>query len=95
MIISTRRADLLDKFTQVFHKKDTQVTMEDLRPGDVGREVFYLPQHANGNLTHADRENGKIASWNHKFVFVDFGKGDTHPACDPKDLYWMSSSHSK
>jgi hypothetical protein len=31
---------------------------------------------------------GRITSWNHKFVFVNFGKGDTSAACDPKDLYW-------
>ena len=92
---NVRRADLLDKFTQVFHQKDSPLKLSELRPGDVGRAIYYLPQHAHGDINHADKQWGNISSWNHKFVFVDFGKGDTHPACDPGDLYWVYNSHSK
>lgn len=75
---------------RVPHKKFDKVRLADLRKGiDEGRRVIYLPQHANGDWMHHDSEQGRISSWNNIYVFVNFGKGDTNPACDPKDLEWM------
>jgi hypothetical protein len=91
-IFMHRKADLFKQMKTVPHHKFDKVKLSDLRKGvDEGRRVIYLPQHANGDWLHKDSEQGKISSWNHKFVFVNFGKGDTNPACDPNDLEWMFS----
>jgi len=58
-----------------------------LDESDVGRNVRYVPTHANGDLSHSDIEDGRITSWNEVNVFVDYGHG-SHPATDPKDLVW-------
>lgn len=85
-----RRADLKDKILPKPHKQLTTVKISELFKGfDEGHMVRYVPQHANGDLNHRDCEIGTISSWNSKWVFVNFGKGDTSPACDPNDLVWM------
>ena len=89
-MISFRKADLLDRITPKPHIKGNVVKLSELVKGtDNGRRVIYLPQHANGDWYHVDSQTGKISSWNHEFVFVNFGNGDTSPACDPNDLQWM------
>lgn len=64
---------------------------EDFEPGDM---VVYIPEHAEGDITHSDCEFGEISSKNHKFVFVKFDQyvkkfgwdGATSQACNPSDL---------
>lgn len=84
-----RQADLFERIKPKAHVKHERVNLLDLRKDvDVGRKVIYIPQHANGDWYHEDSQMGRITSWNHKFVFVNFGKGDTSAACDPNDIYW-------
>lgn len=85
-----KTADLLPRLRPIEHKRLTPVKLNDLQMGfDEGKPVVYVPHHAKGDETHPDTQEGKISSWNHKFVFVNFGKGDTSPACDPNDLLWL------
>jgi hypothetical protein len=49
-----------------------------LSEDDVGRLVIYHREHCN-------REEGKLSSWNDKFVFVRF-KGPGGEACEPSDV---------
>ena len=53
----------------------------------IGSKVTHIPNHAAGNASHPDCEGGTISSWNHYFVFVDYGKG-TNAATRPQDLVW-------
>ncbi len=88
-----KRADLKDRVLPKAHRQAETVKISDLVKGfDEGRMVKYMPHHANGDLNHPDNQIGKISSWNSRFVFVNFGNGDTSPACDPNDLVWMWSS---
>jgi len=41
----------------------------DFEPGDA---VRYVPNHAHGDATHKDCENGIVSSRNDKFVFVRY-----------------------
>jgi len=58
-----------------------------LTEGAIGSKVTYIPNHAKGNASHPDCEGGTISSWNHYFVFVNYGKG-TNAATRPQDLVW-------
>ena len=52
----------------------------------VDMKVWYVPDHAQGNIRHTDVERGIVTSKNTENVFVRFG-GDTHSkACSPKNL---------
>lgn len=56
--------------------------------------VAYIPNHAAGDISHADVETGLISSKNDKFIFVKFEpqlsrfgwKGTTSQACSPENL---------
>ncbi len=88
--IMIRKADIKDRIVPKRHLKLEKVKLSDLVTGiDEYRAVVYIPQHANGDPTHVDAHAGRITSWNHKYVFVNFGGGDTSQACDPSDLIWM------
>ena len=83
------RSDFFNHINPKPHKKETVVRIEDLKKGvDEGHKVLYMPGHAKGDWYHPDCELGRISSWNRTYVFVNFGKGDTNPACDPADLIW-------
>lgn len=95
-MISYRQADLVDKLRPKPHTKGEKVKLSDLVKGfDEGKAVVYIPGHAHGDPYHKDCEIGKITSWNDSNVFVDFSKGDTHPACNPSDLVWMFNYNVK
>ena len=53
----------------------------------IGSKVTYIPNHAKGNASHPDCKGGTISSWNHYFVFVNYGTG-TNAATRPQDLVW-------
>lgn len=42
---------------------------KDYKKGD---KVRYIPNHANGDTTHPDCENGVVSSVNEKWVFVKY-----------------------
>ena len=50
-------------------------------------KVTYIPNHAAGNASHPDCEDGTISSWNDIFIFVNYGKG-TNAATKPENLVW-------
>lgn len=43
--------------------------MKDYKHGD---KVRYIPNHANGDATNPDCQNGIVSSVNEKFVFVKY-----------------------
>lgn len=56
------------------------------RDFDPGRRVLYVPNHANGDITHPDVERGVVVRTNPETVFVQFD-GDSHPkGCYPWNL---------
>lgn len=54
---------------------------------DIGSKVTYVPGHALGRLDHPDCKSGTIASWNEKYIFVNYGTG-TNQATNPQHLVW-------
>ena len=52
----------------------------------VDEKVFYVPNHANGNLLHKDVETGTVTSMNKEYIFVRFGNAQHGAACNPKNL---------
>lgn len=65
--------------------------IKELKPG---QRIRYIPNHAYGDMTHPDCEDGKISSRNETTVFVKFDKyvgrrgwdGATAQGCNPEDL---------
>lgn len=56
----------------------------------IGDSVIYVPQHAEGDLTHPDTEVGIITSYNDKYVFVKFETSvSCSVACCPDTLVWL------
>lgn len=59
-------------------------SLDDFKAGD---RVRYVPYHANGDVRHADCQNGRVTSVNSHYVFVKFRpEGDTAEACLPDQL---------
>jgi len=52
---------------------------------EAGEHVRWVPEHAKGNASHPDCENGVVTSTNDKWVFVRF-TGSTSQACHPSQL---------
>ena len=59
----------------------------ELMKDDFGSKVTYIPHHAQENAGHEDCKGGTIASWNDRYVFVDYGTG-TNQATRSQDLVW-------
>lgn len=59
-----------------------EITLED-----TGSKVTYIPNHAHDDVNHVDCLGGTIASWNNRFVFVNYGTG-TNQATDSTNLVW-------
>ena len=54
---------------------------------NVGQNVTYIPNHANGDSGHEDCEDGKVTSKNNTYVFVKFNPlNASGQACDPTNL---------
>lgn len=51
-----------------------------------GRSVRYVPYHAEGNVRHADCENGVVSSVRNTTVFVRFSLGATAQGCRDDQL---------
>lgn len=51
-----------------FHQRRPRTT-DDFRHGD---KVIYVPNHANGSVTHPDCQNGVVSSVNEHWVFVKY-----------------------
>jgi len=66
---------------------ELKIEGKTLDDSDIGRRVRYVPLHANGDSGHPDVEDGVITSFNHMYVFVDYGYL-SHPATSPDDLIW-------
>ena len=49
---------------------------------DIGRNVIYHREFCK-------REEGKLSSWNDKYIFVRF-KGPNGEACEPEDITFSS-----
>ncbi len=54
------------------------IKIEELKPEDVGRMVVYQ--------SFDKKEDGRITSWNDKYIFVDFDNTGRGQACRPSDL---------
>lgn len=63
------------------------IRIEKLNGKDIGRRVLYHRQFCTP-------EEGKLTSWNQKFVFVQF-KGCNGEACDPQDVSFIEVSTAK
>lgn len=69
------------------------IKIESLTDADVGRWVLYAPRFSY-------RENGRVKSWNEKFIFVVYGNAAmarnwqdyTAAATLPLDLDWVWAS---
>jgi hypothetical protein len=55
-----------------------------------GKNVVYIPPHAQGDINHKDCEIGVVSSVNEKFVYVKYVRNSilqqTSQATNPKDL---------
>ncbi len=67
--------------------KGLMIEFEELTDEHYGSKVIYIPPHAKGDASHSDSQGGTISSWNHKYVFVEFGVGTPH-AVRPFLLVW-------
>jgi len=64
------------------------INLNNLTEGDVGRRVWYYPNHSPDTAT----ESGRIKAFTDKYIFVHFdGGGDTAKACYPENLEWAES----
>lgn len=75
------------------HITTTGDAMTDTTKFEHGMRVRYVPMHADGDITHADCEDGTVSSTNDHVVFVKFDKQvsklgweATSQACNPSDL---------
>lgn len=64
-----------------------EIQGRELEDKHIGSKVTYIPTYAKGDVNHEDAEGGTISSWNHKYVFVNYGTG-TNKATRPEDLVW-------
>ena len=53
----------------------------------IGEYVLYVPDHAEGALTHKDVEPGIVTGKNRTYIFVRFGGDASSKACLPRQLY--------
>lgn len=53
----------------------------------IGRPVFYLPPHANGDVTHPSVEQGVISSFSEETLWVRF-KAPNGASVNPDRLVW-------
>lgn len=67
-------------FPAIGTKTTIGMTLEDIKPEDIGRNVTYTDPHT-GVKSH-----GTISSKNSSWVFVRFHTGSTAAACDPRWL---------
>lgn len=51
-----------------------------------GRDVRYVPYHANGDTSHPDCQNGKVSSVRGTTIFVRFTTGGTAEGCKEDQL---------
>lgn len=51
-------------------------------------KVTYVPNHADGNASHKDCEQGVIISWNDENVNVLYCKGRNIQSTYPENLVW-------
>lgn len=54
-----------------------------LMPGDINRKVVYRPRNRQ------EREDGRITSWNERFIFVDYTNAGRGQATSPEDLEFL------
>jgi FKBP-type peptidyl-prolyl cis-trans isomerase 2 len=54
------------------------IKIKELKDEDIGRMVVYH--------SHNEKQDGRITSWNERFIFVDFDNTGRGQACNPKDL---------
>lgn len=63
---------------------DTKKTVADF---EVGQNVKYIPNHADGDQAHPDCEEGQVTSKNDTYVFVKFNPLNANgQACKPTNL---------
>lgn len=60
---------------------------KEVKNNDIGSPVTYIPDHANGNMSHPDCEKGIISSYNENYIFVRF-RSPNSQACRPENLIW-------
>lgn len=60
---------------------------KEVKNDDIGSTVTYIPDHANGNMSHPDCEKGIISSYNKDYIFVRF-RSPNGQACRPENLIW-------
>lgn len=53
--------------------ENTELTEEH-----IGSKVTYIPNHANGDASHKDCEEGTIKRWNSSGVFVNYTRNTCH-----------------
>ena len=58
------------------------IDIDRLTETDKGRGVIYTRALGDGSR----RERGVLSSWNEKYIFARFTKGETAAACNPSDL---------
>lgn len=63
--------------------KKQHIFIADLRDKHIGEQVIYHPPHKDVS------EQGRITSWNDRFIFVSFSTSAHGQACDPFHLFWL------
>ena len=60
------------------------IKIEELTPEHKDRKVVYKPSH------NQNPQEGRITSWNDKFIFVDYDNTGRGQATRPEDLEFVS-----
>jgi len=66
----------------LYHQTHDMIDIKTLKENDVDRLVIY--KNSRGKL-----QEGRITSWNDKFIFVDFYNNGMGAATNPKDLEFL------
>jgi hypothetical protein len=72
--------------------KDMNQQTDEHTTIEPGMRVYYLPDHAKGNLAHKDVEQGIVVRTNATYAFVLFDGHTTAQACHPKQLRRAASA---
>ena len=67
-------------------ERESEAKSMDIKDAEMGMEVYYVPNHARGDVAHRDVERGVISSVNGDYIFVKFKTGTSGLACRPDNV---------
>ena len=63
------------------------IKISELKESDINRGVVYDPGFPGGKL-----EEGRITSWNDRFIFVDYSNSGRGKATNPESLEFVTNN---